>query len=817
MLKLIDSLTRIGNLPGDSTEAQLHKRFLITMAVLMSMGGLMWGTISFSYGLYWQGSIPYGYTLITILNLTYFYLRKHFATVRFIQVLISLLLPYFFQWSLGGFAVTGAMMLWSLLALLGSLTFQSIRQATGWLVSYVVLAILSGYMDPFVRSIAIQAPPNVVTIFFVTNIVVISSIVVGLMLYFVASRDSANQELLKLTNQLEDLVETRTRELKETLAHLTAIIDNMADGLLVSDEDGRILRMNPALVRIYELDSKETLRGAVSEKLDANVAILLRQTMRNHEIMTNEVELPGNRIGLATAACILTTDDAQSDELECLGTVTVIRDITREKEVDRMKTDFISNVSHELRTPLTSVLGFARIIQKKFSDVIEPQLNLQEKKVARAAKQVSENTAIIVSEGERLTNLINTVLDISKMEAGKTEWNMQALPIQSVIERSVSATSALFNNKLVELRIDIQAGIPAVIGDHDRLMQVLINLISNAVKFTDEGSITIQALLTGESQVQVNVIDTGLGISKTDQARVFDKFQQVGDTLTDKPQGTGLGLPICKQIVEHHGGQIWVTGEAGLGSTFSFVLPIQDRHIENKNIQSINLDSLIQNLNQRLELDAQTSDGISKTILITDDDPGIRQLLCQELSDKNYKVLEAENGIEAIQILKKESVDLIILDIMMPRMNGYDVAAIIKNDPNTMDIPILMHSVIEDQERGLKIGVDKYITKSGDMQGVIKEVEVLISKGPSQKQLLVMDENEATVKTLVDVLKARGYHVSGALDPKQALESIRSNQPDMVIVDALFSQKHDLIQTFRFENGMENLYFLLLGNDSAEN
>lgn len=813
MSRLLESFATMGHLPEDSAEEQLHKRFLIYMAVLMSGGGILWGSISFAFGLYFQGLIPLGYTFITIINLFFFAIRKNFPVTRFIQVLISLLLPFFFQWSLGGFAVTGAMMLWSLLALLGSLTFQSTGLATGWLISYVVFTILSGFADPLVRPYAIEISPNIETVFFVTNIIIISSIVVGLMLYFVASRDKANQELVRLTNHLEEMVEQRTRELKETLAHLNAIIDNMADGLLVTDEQGRIARVNPALAEIFALESRAALNGQVSEKLDAHIALLLRQTMNNHEIMADEVELPGGRTGLATAACILAGQESVDPvERECLGSVTVIRDITREKEIDRMKTDFISNVSHELRTPLTSVLGFAKIIQKKFEDVIEPALDLDQKKVKRAAKQVRQNTEIIVSEGERLTTLINSVLDISKMEAGKTEWNMEELGISEVVERAVNATAALFQEKPVKLKTEIDPALETVSGDRDRLIQVVINLLSNAIKFTDEGSITIRAAKNQEGLMQLDVVDTGVGISADDQTKVFDKFQQVGDTLTDKPQGTGLGLPICKQIIEHHQGDIWVSGEPGVGSTFSFTLPfLKDATPER--VRTVNLTTLLASLNKKLEMERAGGEEKRKTILITDDDPGIRNLLRQELRDNGYHTIEAKDGMEAVSLLKKHPVDLVILDVMMPKMNGYDVAAILKNDPNTMDIPIMIHSVIEDAERGLNIGVDRYVTKSGDTEGILKEVEELIEQGPSHKHLLVMDEKESTVKTLVDVLRARGYNARGAHNREEALGMIKKEKPDMVIVDALFSKKHDLVQTIKFEKGMENLYFLVLGEN----
>jgi signal transduction histidine kinase len=241
------------------------------------------------------------------------------------------------------------------------------------------------------------------------------------------------------------------------------------------------------------------------------------------------------------------------------------------------KSAFLANVSHELRTPLTAVLGFAKIIEKRLLEIIFPRLQADpesssDAKTQRAVRQVKENIGIIVAEGQRLTNLINDVLDLAKIEAGKVEWQMQPLAATEIVERAIAATSALFEQKPLKLIKEI-ADSPPVLGDRDRLIQVVINLISNAVKFTDQGSVTCR-VQPANGEVIISVIDTGIGIAAVDQSQVFEKFIQAGNTLIDKPRGTGLGLPICKQIIEHHGGRIWLESNPGQGSVFSFALPI---------------------------------------------------------------------------------------------------------------------------------------------------------------------------------------------------------------------------------------------------
>lgn len=243
------------------------------------------------------------------------------------------------------------------------------------------------------------------------------------------------------------------------------------------------------------------------------------------------------------------------------------------EEANEAKSAFLSTVSHELRTPLTSVLGFAKIIKKRLDERIFPQVQTEDRKTERAIQQVAENIDIVVAEGERLTALINNVLDLAKIEAGKFAWNMETLSIPDVIERATSATASLFEEKTLKLVKNVDEPLPELLGDQDKLIQVVINLISNAVKFTDEGSVTCWARQEN-NEIVVSITDTGMGISKDDQPKVFEQFKQVGDTLTDKPTGTGLGLPISKEIVEHHGGRIWVDSELGKGSTFSFCLPV---------------------------------------------------------------------------------------------------------------------------------------------------------------------------------------------------------------------------------------------------
>jgi DNA-binding response OmpR family regulator len=342
-------------------------------------------------------------------------------------------------------------------------------------------------------------------------------------------------------------------------------------------------------------------------------------------------------------------------------------------------------------------------------------------------------------------------------------------------------------------------------GDQDRLIQVVINLISNAVKFTDSGSIACVAHLQGDELV-VSVKDSGIGIAAADQGKVFEKFKQVGDTLTDKPKGTGLGLPICKEIVEYHGGRIWVESAPGKGSTFLFTLPVTAKSAQLSLLpekRSLDFESLVRQLRETVA----GQNGRSKSVLVVDDDPNIRSLLQQELTEAGYGVRLAEDGRKALALVREETPGLVILDVMMPDMNGFDVAAVLKNDPATMDIPIIILSIVEDKERGFRLGVDRYLTKPIDTQSLFHEVDSLLGQGKSKKKVMVVDEDASTIRTLTDVLEARGYQVVDS-DGKDLVTRAVTSQPDIIILNSLLSGS-DGVRSLRFEKGMENVLFLI--------
>jgi PAS domain S-box-containing protein len=384
-------------------------------------------------------------------------------------------------------------------------------------------------------------------------------------------------DLHEVFDRYEQALNDAIVELQDTLTYLTAIIDNMADGLLVTDTDGMITRVNPALSEMFNLKETDIIGKKCDDQFSPELALLIHQTStKSGEIFTSELTLSGERTGKAVATGIH-ADMLQSEQTggKSIGAVVLVRDITTEKEIDRMKTDFISTVSHELRTPLTSVRGFTEIIKKKLEEDIFPRLGdaSVDVKIQKTLRRIRENIEIILSEGERLTTLINDVLDISKLEAGRVEWKYEKINIAEIIDRAWIAMSSLFVQKKLQFAKFIDENLPEIKGDQDRLIQVVINLLSNAVKFTESGTITCKAY-EYDNEIVVSITDTGIGIAASEKKVLFEKFRQAADTLIHRPSGTGLGLSICKQIIDQHKGKIWVDSEVGKGSTFTFTLPV---------------------------------------------------------------------------------------------------------------------------------------------------------------------------------------------------------------------------------------------------
>ena len=245
--------------------------------------------------------------------------------------------------------------------------------------------------------------------------------------------------------------------------------------------------------------------------------------------------------------------------------------------------------------------------------------------------------------------------------------------------------------------------------------------------------------------------------------------------------------------------------EHGVGSTFFFSIPTMGESTGEKPIQ---LDRILNSLKKQIKHSSLTGVAESPTILVVDDDTPIRSLLRQELGEAGYQVQEASNGKAALDMVRLSKPDLIILDVMMPEINGFDVAAVLKNDPATMDIPIIILSIVQDKERGLRIGVDRYLTKPINTEQLFHEVDELLEQGVSKKKVLVVDEDASAVKTLSEVLNARGYKVLES-GPEGILKVASEAQPDIIMVNSVHNSDQKLIKDLKVQKGMENTMFFI--------
>jgi signal transduction histidine kinase/ActR/RegA family two-component response regulator len=382
------------------------------------------------------------------------------------------------------------------------------------------------------------------------------------------------------------------------------------------------------------------------------------------------------------------------------------------------KSTFLANVSHELRTPLTSVMGFTKLVRKRLDEVVLPLVAPGDPKVDRAVRQVRDNLDIMAAEGERLTAMINDVLDLAKIEAGRLEWRSEPLAVDEVVARATAATAALFEATGLELVLDIEDGLPQIDGDRDRLIQVVINLVSNAVKFTPAGRVTVRAVRDRESVV-VSVADTGVGIAPEDQDKVFEQFRQAGDTLTDKPRGTGLGLPISRQIVEHHGGRMWLDSVPGEGSTFLFSLPVPVGAGASPNGYATELEPLPGR----------------PTIVLVEDDGATRALVRQALEPLRVRVAEARTGEEGLELVRTLRPQLVILDVVLPGDDGFRVAEQIRADPTLRNVRLLTATVVDDPERAARVHVDRHLVKPFDAEELLGVVSELLETPATAERL----------------------------------------------------------------------------------
>jgi CheY-like chemotaxis protein len=371
----------------------------------------------------------------------------------------------------------------------------------------------------------------------------------------------------------------------------------------------------------------------------------------------------------------------------------------------------------------------------------------------------------IYDSGRHLLNLINDILDISKINAGKMEVVFEPVDIREMIEGVMSTAMGFVKDKPIELITDLPGDLPMIVADSRRIRQVLTNLLGNAGKFTDEGHIKVSAVFD-DYQVLISVEDTGIGIPPDRISAVFEQFEQVDSTSARRYQGTGLGVPLSREFVRMHGGDMWIQHTApGEGTTFCFSLPIGGPDSAD-------------------DAPSLGASPLSRVVLTVDDDEGVVTLFRRYLERRGYHVFGLTRAQRVVEEAKRLNPYAITLDVLMPDRDGWEVIRELKLDPQTRDIPIIVCSVLGDTDKGLSIGVADYLVKpisEQDLLAVLRRLESPRGTG----HVLVVDDSAGDRKLLKRLLEDAQYRVREATGGAEAIEMIRSHHPDLVVLDLM--------------------------------
>ncbi|MCP4130396.1 MAG: response regulator, partial [bacterium] len=421
-----------------------------------------------------------------------------------------------------------------------------------------------------------------------------------------------------------------------------------------------------------------------------------------------------------------------------------IRAIENLHIADKLKDEFLANTSHELRTPLNGIIGIADSLVNSF----ENELSIENR----------GNLSLIISSGKRLANLVNDILDFSKLKNKDINLNFKPLDIHSLTDVVLELSKPLIGGGNLVLENEIPPGIPPVLADENRLQQILFNLVGNAIKFTDSGRVAVSAAVSASgTMVELSVSDSGIGIPEEKLEAVFESFEQVDGSISREYGGTGIGLSITRQLVELHGGTIAVESQEKKGSRFFFTLSIAGEKAQlEKMAYDMNMVSNIRYagveevVSAEIETDSFDSEyrGTGDTILAVDDDLVNLQVIKNYLAGEEYTLLLASSGEQALEIIRSRNVDLLLLDIMMPRITGYQVCRILREHYSLYDLPVIMltaRDTISDLITGFDAGANDYLIKPINKEELIVRVATLVTL-----KRTVREHKEAQFKLLQD-------------------------------------------------------------------
>jgi PAS domain S-box-containing protein len=565
-----------------------------------------------------------------------------------------------------------------------------------------------------------------------------------------------------------------------------SIFENSVTGICQTSPDGRFLSANPGLAKIYGYESVAALVETVTD-IERQIFVLperRQELLRLLEVQgaANDVESEVYRpdgTTIWTVENIQCVRDLGGNLRYYEGTVT---DINARKQAEAAlakaklaaeattlaKSQFLANMSHELRTPLNAIIGYSEMSIEEMSDLGVPSLIPDIQKIHGA--------------GQHLLGLINNILDLSKVEAGKIELFLETFEIPTLLTDVAATLRPLMKKNHNSLVINCPDKIGSMYGDITKLRQSLFNLLSNASKFTESGTITLAVEREEVNWIAFRVSDTGIGMTPEQQAKLFQSFTQADASTTRKYGGTGLGLVITQQFCQLMGGDIHVTSVAGTGTTFTMRLPVGGAFPLGNRVQPPELASH----NGDWEITTGSSVVGASTILAIDDDPSAGDLLQRLLSKEGYHAIVATSGAEGLRLARAHPPDVILIDVRMPEMDGWEVLTQLKSDPDLADIPVVMVT-IEDDRASCALGAVDYLLKPIDADRLLAILQPYHTER-SVTSILVVEDNSGNRDMICRQLTKAGWPVLEAQNGLQALEVLQSQQPGVILLDLMMPE-----------------------------
>lgn len=580
-------------------------------------------------------------------------------------------------------------------------------------------------------------------------------------------------------SRLTELLETERAAAIEERRRLAMLFETVPEGVLAVDADSRVTHMNARAEAIFGRRLADS-PGLTLDALDSGGEIrALRARVREGERGGASDELASIGVppedGRPRRYHVTVSEPPSPAGSSCV----VLRDVTRERELEQMKTDFLSNVCHELRTPLTAIVGFSEL----FHDEDLGALNSEQK----------ECVGRIMTQAQHLLGIINNLLDLSRLEAGRVVIEPENLPVEDVV-RDVSVNlSTLFDAKRIECRVDLpEAPLPLVRADRQKVNQILFNLVNNAIKFSPAGGrVTLGARENG-AHVEVTVSDNGIGIPADKLPRLFERFYRADEKRSRGTPGTGLGLAIVKEIVELLGGSVRCESEPGKGSAFTFSLPIATA-------EAVAAEALPAPLPAPPAAPPAAPSEKRRKVLVVDDRPEVRMLVTVKLR-KRFDVLAAENGLEAVEVAREKKPDLVLMDMMMPVMDGISATRTLKSDPATRDIEIWAFTAraLEDElARAREAGCSDVVTKPFDPAALFDKVSAHFERldaasvpapapgSPRARRPLVLlvDDDVEAHRLVGYALWSEGFDVASIDRGHEAIVLAKKCRPSAILLD----------------------------------